>query len=319
MVIVALDGYAANPGDISWDGFKEIGNLKVYDRSGSNDEIVDRAKDADAILINKVQVTDELLSRLPRLKYIGEFATGFNNIDLEAAKNHGITVTNIPAYSTDSVAQMVFAHLLNVALRVDHYAALNRNGRWSACPDFCYWDTPLVELTGKYIGIYGLGHIGSKVACIAHDFGMVVLAHTSKQQSELPNYIKKVSFEEMMSLADVVTLHCPLTPDTNHLINTKAIALMKHDAILINTGRGPLVDEKAVADALKQHRIKAYCADVMTEEPPKADNPLFKCDNAYITPHIAWASLEARKRLFKIAEQNLQAFIDGNPINIVNK
>ncbi len=318
MIIVSLDGYAANPGDISWDGFKRLGELRLYDRTGSEAEIVERGKDADALLINKIQITDKLLSQLPRLKYIGEFATGYNNIDLEAARRHGVTVTNIPAYSTDSVAQMVFAHLLNVALRVDHYASLNREGRWAANPDFCYWDTPLVELAGKCIGVYGLGHIGSKVALIAHDFGMEVLAHTSKPQSQLPDYIKKVSFEDMLRQSDVVTLHCPLTAETNHLINSETIKLMKPSVVLINTGRGPLVDDVAVAKALNGHKIMAYCADVMTQEPPKADNPLLSCPNAFITPHIAWASIEARQRLFKIAEQNLRAFISGKPINVVN-
>lgn len=317
MVIVSLDGYAANPGDISWEGFRKLGNLKLYDRT-STEEIVDRAKEADALLINKIQITEELLQKLPRLKYIGEFATGFNNIDLVAARKHGITVTNIPAYSTDSVAQMVFAHLLNVAFRVDHYASLNRGGRWAANPDFCYWDTPLIELAGKSIGIYGLGHIGSKVASIAHDFGMDVLAHTSKAQDVLPDYVRKVDFKEMLSQADVVTLHCPLMPETHHLINADTIALMKSNAILINTGRGPLVDDDAVANALNEHRIMAYCADVMPQEPPKANNPLLSCPNAYITPHIAWASFEARQRLFKIAEANLRAFIEGSPINVVN-
>lgn len=314
MKIVELDAHSVNPGDLSWDGIKELGELTLYDRTAPSD-IIERAKDADAILINKINVTDDIMAALPKLHYIGEMATGYNNIDIAAANKRGITVTNIPAYSTDSVAQMVFAHLLNVANHVDHYATATRKGVWSNNPDFCYWDTPLIELSGKTIGIVGLGHIGMRVAEIAHCFGMLVTAVTSKEATALPAWIQKATLEGMLSSVDIVTLHCPLAADNRHMINKETLAFMRKNAVLINTGRGPLVDEAAVAEALNEGNLSAYCADVMTDEPPKADNPLLKCPNAYLTPHIAWATHEARQRLMDIATGNLKAFIDGKPIN----
>lgn len=317
MKIVELDSYAANPGDLSWDGLKALGDLTLYEYSRP-EEVVARAKDADAILINKVNITDEILAQLPKLKYIGVLATGFNVVDIAAAKRRGIVVTNIPAYSTNSVVQMVFAHLLNVTNQVAHYADENRKGRWSKNRDFCYWDTPLVELAGKSIGIVGLGHIGSRVAQLAHDFGMDVSALTSKNSTDLPEYIRKTTLEGLLSSCDVVTLHCPLTADNKGMINAERLQLMHPWAILINTGRGPLVDEKAVADALEAGTLGAYCADVMVEEPPRADNPLLRQPHAYITPHIAWATKEARQRLLDICVANLKAFEDGKPVNVVN-
>ncbi len=317
MKIVDLDSHSVNPGDLSWDSIQELGDLTLYERTAPKD-VVARAKDADAILINKIAVTAEVIEQLPKLKYIGELATGYNNIDLEAARKHGIVVTNIPAYSTDSVAQMVFAHILNIANHVDHYANETRKGIWSLNPDFCYWDTPLIELSGKTIGIVGLGHIGMKVAQIAHCFGMLVNAVTSKEATALPEWIQKATLDGMLSSSDFITLHCPLTADNKHMINAETIGYMHKNAVLINTGRGPLVDEAAVANALKSGKLGAYCADVMAEEPPHTDNPLFTCENAYITPHIAWATHEARRRLMDIATGNIKAFIDGNPINKVN-
>lgn len=314
--IVVLDGVCANPGDLSWDAFGELGCLEVYDRTDKAN-IVARAKDADAIIINKVTVTAGLLDQLPRLKYIGELATGYNNIDLDATRERGIVVTNIPAYSTDSVAQMVFAHLLNVADQVAYYADENRRGRWSKCPDFCYWDSPLMEISGKTMGIIGLGNIGWRVAGIAHAFGMNVSAVTSKSPHELPSWIQKSTTEGLLATSDVVTLHCPLNDATRNLINSRTLELVRPGTVLINTGRGPLVDEEAVAEALQSGRLAAYCADVLTQEPPKADNPLLECKNAFITPHIAWASLEARRRLLDTACQNLKAFIEGTPQNAV--
>ena len=316
MKIVVLDGHAANPGDLSWEPFEALGELTIYPRTTAA-EVIERSKDADALLTNKVVVSEEVMSHLPRLKYIGVLATGYNIVDVKAAHERGIVVTNIPAYSTDSVAQLVFAHLLNLTNHVDHYARKNRDGAWAASEDFCYWDTPLVELSGKRLGIVGLGSIGMKVARIACMFGMDVYAVTSKHHADLPEGILKSTLEGMLAMSDVVSLHCPLTPDTQHLINAETLALMKQGAILINTGRGPLVDEQAVANALADGRLSAYCADVLSVEPARADNPLTACPNAYLTPHIAWATYEARTRLAKIAEDNLRAFIEGKPINVV--
>ena len=276
-----------------------------------------RSKDADSILINKVNITRELLAQLPRLKYIGELATGYNNIDLDAAHERGITVTNIPAYSTDSVAQHVFALLLNVTNRVDHYAEATREGTWSRQLDFCYWDSPLIELSGKTMGIVGLGNIGCKVAEIAHAMGMDISAATSKNSSDLPECIRKVTMEGLFSTSDIITLHCPLTAENHHMINAKTLAMMRPGTILINTGRGGLIDEEAVAAALESGHLRAYCADVLEQEPPRADNPLLRQPNAYITPHVAWATREARKRLMDICVENIKRFMAGEPQNEV--
>jgi glycerate dehydrogenase len=316
MKIVILDGYAANPGDLSWGELARMGELTVYDRTRS-DDTVERAHDADIVLTNKVCLSARVMNQLPNLKYIGVLATGYNVVDTETAKERGIIVTNVPAYSTMSVAQSVFAHLLTVTNRTEHYAVQNRAGRWSASSDFCYQDTPLTELAGKNFGIVGLGNIGSRVAVIAQAFGMNVVAFTSKSQSELPPYVRKTSFSELLKLSDVVSLHCPLTADTHHLMNRDTLSSMKASAILINTGRGPLVNEYDVAAALNGHQLRAYCADVLSVEPPQADNPLLQCENAYITPHIAWATKEARIRLIDIAVSNVRAFIDGKPQNVV--
>lgn len=316
MKIVILDGFTANIGENTWKGLTELGDVTVYDRT-SAEETVERAKEADIVLTNKVCLKKDEIQQLPRLKYIGVLATGYNVVDTEEAHRHGITVTNIPAYSTDSVAQMVFAHLLTVTNRPEHYTWQNRKGAWEQCPDFCYWDTPLTELAGKAMGIVGLGHIGLRVARIAQGFGMQVVAYTSKQASELPEGINKATLNELLSHSDVITLHCPLTPDTFHLINSETLALMKPSAILINTGRGPLIDEQAVADALQANQIQAYCADVLAEEPPLCSHPLLQCSNAFITPHIAWATLEARTRLVNIAIANVKAFVEGKPQNVV--
>ena len=318
MKITILDGYTAHPGDLSWEALERMGELTVYDRTRP-EEIVQRAKDAGIVLTNKVCLWRHEIEQLPRLKYIGVLATGYNVVDLEAAREHGIVVTNVPAYSTESVSQMVFAHLLTVTNRTEHYAALNRNGIWTASPDFCYWDTPLTELAGKTFGIVGLGHIGRRVAAIAQAFDMRVVAYTSKRAEELlSSGIEKRTMDELLKESDVVSLHCPLAPDTHHLMNSRTLHLMKPSAILINTGRGPLVDDQDVADALNENRLRAYCADVLSEEPPKADNPLLRCENAFVTPHIAWATKEARTRLIEVAIGNVKAFIDGRPVNVVN-
>ena len=317
MNIVILDGYSANPGDLSWKELEELGTLTVYDRTKS-DETVARAADAEIVLTNKVILNSEVIAQLPRLKYIGVLATGYNVVDIKAAHERGIIVTNVPAYSTESVAQMVFAHLLTVTNRTEHYAIQNRDGRWSSNPDFCYWDFPHMELADKTFGVVGLGNIGLRVAQIAHAFGMKVKAVTSKVQSTLPVGIEKVSLEELLATADVLSLHCPLTDSTRHMINAATLQQMKPSAILINTGRGPLVDDQAVADALAKGAIAAYCADVVTEEPPRPDNPLLQQPNAFITPHIAWASMEARVRLLKVAIDNVRSFLNGQPQNVIS-
>ena len=317
MKIVILDGYTANPGDLSWEPLKEFGELTVYERTAPS-EVITRCEGADIVLTNKVLLSADFLSQLPCLKYIGVLATGYNVVDTVAARSHGIIVTNIPAYSTDSVAQMVFAHLLNITNRVDHYAIQNRDSRWSRNADFSYWDTPLMELAQKKMGVVGLGNIGMKVAAIAHTFGMEVLAFTSKSVDDIPNYINKVSQDELFAESDILSLHCPLTPYTQHLINTETLRKMKPTAILINTGRGPLVDDQAVADALNSNHLMAYAADVMTTEPPEENNPLLHCQNAYLTPHIAWATKEARVRLLQVAIDNVAAFICGQPKNVVS-
>ena len=317
MQIVVLDGYAIDNGDISWDGFEQLGELTIYPRT-LPDEVVERAKEAEIVLLNKVALKEETLVQLPRLKYIGVLATGFNVVDIEAAKRLGIVVTNIPGYSTDSVAQMTFAHILNITNQAAHYAHLNREGRWSRQTDFCYVDTPIQELSGKVLGIVGFGNIGCKVAKIAHEFGMNVFAFTSKSTTELPKYIRKTTFEGLLSISDILSLHCPLAPETREMMNEDTLSKMKRGAILINTSRGPLVNEQAVAEALHSGRLAAYGADVMSKEPPAADNPLFACQNAFITPHVAWASVEALNRLIAIALENVRAFIAGNTINVVN-
>ena len=316
MNIVELDSYAANPGDLSWDGLKEWGTLTVYPRTAP-EEVVERAQDADVILINKINITEDILQQLPKLRYIGVLATGYNVVDIEAAHRHGVTVTNIPAYSTESVVQMTFAHILNITQQVAHYADEARAGRWSGNPDFCYWDTPLIELAGKTLGIVGLGHIGQRVATIAQQFGMDVFAVTSKDTTSLPEGIQKTTLDGLLGACDIVTLHCPLTADNHHLLDAGKIGRMRQGAILINTARGALVDEQAVADALASGRLAGYGTDVMENEPPREGSPLFDQPHAYLTPHIAWATREARERLMRICVDNLRAFVEGRPQNVV--
>ena len=316
MKIVVLDGHAANPGDLSWKPFEQFGEVVVYERTRP-EELVARAKDADAVFTNKVVFDDKVLDSLPRLRYIGILATGTNVVDIKAACQRGITVTNIPAYSTDSVAQLTFAHILNILNHTDIYANDARRGRWSNNPDFCYWDGQIRELASMKMGIVGLGNIGKKVAQIALAFGAEVYAFTSKPQSELPEGVKKCSLESLFGSCDIISLHCPLTPDTHEMINSATLAKMRPGTILVNTGRGPLVNEADVADALQKGTIAAYATDVMCQEPPQADNPLFRCNNAYITPHLAWGTIEARRRLMDIALNNVRAFVEGNPINTV--
>ena len=318
MKIVVLDGYGLNPGDLSWKGMEAVGELTVYDRT-SPSELMERSEGAEALITNKTLITAENMEALPELKYIGVLATGYNVVDIEAAKARGIVVTNIPAYSTSSVAQMVFAHILNITQRVGHYAEENSKGRWTNNADFCYWDTDLVELDGKKMGIVGFGNIGQATARIAQAFGMEVLLYTSKEQSALPQGMRKVALDELFAESDVISLHCPLTPDTKEMVNAERLKLMKPGAILVNTGRGPLVNEQDLADALNEGRIAAAGLDVLSVEPANADNPLLGAKNCFITPHIAWATKEARTRLMQIAVQNLKSYQEGYIINNVAK
>ena len=315
--IVILDGYALNPGDLSYECLQRFGTLKVYDRTAP-EQVIERALEADVILTNKVVLGEREFAQLPRLRYVGVQATGYNVIDIEAARRHGIVVTNIPAYSTASVAQMVMAHLLNITQRVDYYAQQNRQGRWSQNSDFCYWDNSLIELAGKRMGVVGFGRTGSAVARLAQAFGMKVAAYTSKPKEALPEGVEKLSLEALFSTSDVVSLHCPLSPATQCLVNAGRLALMKPTAILINTARGPVVDEQALADALNSGALHAAGIDVLCEEPPCHESPLLTARNCFVTPHIAWATLEARSRLLQICESNLQAFIEGHPQNVVS-
>ena len=316
MKIVVLDGYCLNPGDLSWEDMGSLGDLQVYDRT-SPSELLERAEGAEVLITNKTLISDKDMDALPELKYIGVLATGYNVVDVEAAKQKGIVVTNIPAYSTRSVAQMVFAHILNITQRVEHYACLNRHCKWSDSADFSYWDTELIELDGKWMGIVGFGNIGQATARIALAFGMKVAVFTSKPQSDLPEGIIKMDLDQLFSTCDVVSLHCPLTPSTKEMVNAKRLNLMKPNAILINTGRGPLVNEQDLADALNEGRIMAAGIDVLSIEPAVRTNPLLSARNCFITPHIAWATKEARTRLMQIAVSNLKEFLNGNVVNNV--
>lgn len=313
MKIVVLDGYTLNPGDMSWEGLEKLGEVTVYDRTLAAD-VVTRIGDAPVILTNKVIIDRNVMQACPHLKYIGVLATGYNVVDIDAAHQLGITVTNIPAYSTSSVAQMVFAHLLNITNDIATYAHEAKNGKWTSCPDFCYWNSPIVELAGKTMGIVGLGNIGMAVARIALAFGMKVMAATSKAQSSLPEGITATSVDDVLAASDVISLHCPLTDGTKHLICKDSIAKMKRTAILINTGRGPLVNEEHLAEALSRGDIAAFGADVLSVEPAREDNPLLKAPHCYITPHIAWATTEARTRLMNTAVENVRQFIAGETV-----
>ena len=312
MKIVVLDGYAANPGDLSWAPLEALGELTVYDRTPA-DQIAARIADAELVLTNKAVLSRELIAGAKKLKYIGVLATGYNVVDVAAAKELGVVVTNIPAYSTDSVAQLVFALLLEICHNVGHHSQAVHAGRWSANADFCFWDTPLIELAGKTMGIVGYGRIGHKVAEIARCFGMNVIAWT-----RTPRDPECVSLDELLARSDVISLHCPLFPETKNLINRDTIAKMKDGVILINTSRGPVVNDADLREALESVKVYAAGADVSTVEPIPADSPLLGAKNMFLTPHIAWASKEARQRLMAIAAGNLQAFQQGKRKNVVN-
>ena len=318
MKIVILDGYTLNPGDLSWEPLKELGEVTVYERTAPKD-VYKRAEGAEVVFTNKVVLDEAVLEKLPSLKYIGVLATGYNVVDVEAGARKGIVVTNIPAYSTSSVAQMAFAHILNIVQRVGYYAQEVSNGKWSRQADFSFWDAPLHELDGKKIGIIGFGNTGRATARIAVGFGLDVYAYTSKSAMELPADVHKCpSMDELFRKCDIVSLHCPLTETTRELVDARKLELMKSSAILINTGRGGLVNEQDLADALNSGKIAAAGLDVLSSEPPRADNPLLKARNCFITPHQAWATKEARVRLMQLAVNNLKAFLEGKPVNVVN-
>lgn len=317
MNIVVLDAYTLNPGDLSWEALEALGTCFIYDRTAATD-VLARVEDADAVLTNKVAFRRDLIMQLPKLKYIGVLATGYNVVDTAAAAEMGITVTNIPAYSTPSVVQMVFAHILALANRVEHYTAECREGAWARSRDFTFHDTLLFELAGKTLGIIGLGNIGMAVARVALAFGMKVIALTSKTAAAVPPGITPVGKEELFRESDILSLHCPLTPGTRYIVDAESIGWMKRSAIIINTGRGPLVDEDALAKALDEGRLRGAGVDVLSSEPPVPGNPLLSARNCTVTPHIAWATFEARRRLMDIAVGNLEAFLRGETRNKVD-
>ncbi|MDR6553818.1 D-2-hydroxyacid dehydrogenase [Paenibacillus qinlingensis] len=317
MNIVVLDGYALNPGDLTWNEFEALGELVVYDRTAEN-QIVERAANADMVLTNKTPLSAQTLEQLPNLKYIGVLATGYNIVDIQAAKMNGILVTNVPAYSTSSVAQLVFALVLEFCHRIQRHSDSVLQGDWARSIDFSYSKSPLVELSGQTMGLIGLGQIGKQTALIARAMGMKVVATGSGRSVPQPlEGIEWVSLEELLQRADVISLHCPLTPATNELINADRIALMKPSAILINTARGGLLNEADVAQALNEGRLAGAGLDVLTVEPPKPDNPLLHAQNVIITPHIAWATKEARARLMAVAGNNARSFAQGTPVNVI--
>jgi glycerate dehydrogenase len=319
MKIVVLDGYTLNPGDLTWDGLEKLGELTVYDRT-SADQVVERAKDADIIFTNKTPLGKDVLEQLPTAKFIGVLATGYNIIDTDTAKSKGIVVSNVPGYSTMSVVQLTFALLLELTLHVQRHSDSVMDGKWARSADFCFWDYPLIELADKTMGIIGFGSIGEKVADVATAFGMNVIGSKRHQtdQSHRKNF-RWADIPELLRESDVVSVHTPLTPDTQGLINKETLALMKPSAFLLNTSRGPLIVDEDLADALNNGVIAGAGIDVLSKEPPAANNPLFTAKNCLITPHIAWATKEARTRLMAITIDNLSAFLAGNPVNVVNK
>lgn len=316
MKIVVLDGYVLNPGDLSWEGIKELGDCIIYDRT-SAEQMLERSKGADVLITNKVVLNKEIIEKLPELKYIGVLATGYNIVDTIAAKDSGVVVTNIPTYSTASVAQMVFSHILNFAQNVSVHADSVAKGEWAKSVDFAYWKTPQMELAGKTLGIIGFGQIGAAVAKIGLAFGMnVIFNNRSKKETGLE--ARQVELNTLFAESDFISINCPLTPDNTGFIDRTAISKMKPTVFLVNTGRGPLINEQDLADALNTGKIAGAGLDVLSVEPAKSDNPLTTAKNCYITPHIAWATFEARSRLMKIAAENLKAFKNGTPINVVS-
>ena len=319
MKIVVVDGYTLNPGDLSWNALSSLGECEIHERSNAT-EVVERANDAEIILTNKALLPRESMEKLESLRYVGVTATGYNIVDVEAAAERGIPVANVPDYGSASVAQMTFAHILNLCQRVGHHADAVNSNRWTECPDFCFWDHPLIELQGLTLGIIGYGNIGQQVGRIARGFGMNLLVYSpSLEPGDEPEPgVTVAEVKQILRESDIVTLHCPLTTQNEHFINKDTLGLMKSTALLVNTGRGPLIDEQALADALNCGGIAGAGLDVLGVEPAEPDNPLISASNCFITPHIAWATRAARKRLVEIAVANVRAFLDGKPRNVVN-
>jgi glycerate dehydrogenase len=317
MKIVVLDGYTLNPGDLSWDGLKALGECEIFERTPPGD-IVQRAAEAEAVITNKAPLTREQIFALPKLKYLGVTATGYNIVDAAAARERGVLVTNVPAYGTASVAQHTVALLLELAQHAGHHAQTVRESRWAHSPDWCYWDRPLIELDGLTLGIVGYGRIGQATAKLGAAFGMRIITTPSSSGKPRGDEVEIREVNGLFRESDVVSLHCPLTPQTKHLVNAERLALMKPTAFLLNTSRGPLVVEEALAEALNAGRLAGAGLDVLSAEPPLADNPLLTARNCLITPHIAWATRAARARLMKAAVDNVRAFVEGNPRNVVN-
>ena len=320
MKIVVLDGYTLNPGDISWEGLEKSGNLIVYERTAfDKDSIIEAIDSAEVIFTNKTPLHREVLVKVPNLKYIGVLATGYNVVDISAARDLGIVVTNIPTYGTTAVAQMTFALLLELCLHVGEHNAAVQNGEWTRSKDFCFWNYPLIELAGKTMGIIGFGRIGQKTAEIAKAFGMKILANDENIIPELEGEsCKYVSLEELLIRSDVISLHCPLLENTEGIINKRSISMMKDGVMIINTSRGPLIVEEDLKNALNSGKVGGAAVDVVSKEPIEASNALLQAKNCIITPHISWAPMESRKRLMKIAVSNLDAFLQGSPVNVVN-
>lgn len=317
MRIVVLDGHTLNPGDLSWAELQSLGDCTIYDRTPPA-ETIERAQGAEILLTNKTILNKEIIDQLPNLKYIGVLATGYNVVDTLAAAHHGIWVTNVPAYSTNSVTQMVFAHILHFTNHVAEHSTSVRKGNWCTSKDFCYWETPLMELAGKTIGIVGLGKIGSAVATAARAFGMRVLAHNRSMPPVVPEGIVMTDLESVFRQSDIVSLHCPLNEQNQGFVNAALLGQMKNTAFFVNTSRGPLIDEAALADALNHGRIAGAGIDVLSKEPPSPDCPLLTAKNCFITPHIAWATRDARERLMRIAVDNLKSFLRNERVNVVN-
>lgn len=316
MKLVILDGYASNPGDLSWELFEEFGSVTVYDRTPA-ELAVERIGDAEIVLLNKTPLSEAILAACPKLKLVAVLATGYNIVDTAAARKLGITVCNVPAYSTQAVTQMTFALLLEMTQRVGMHAEAVREGQWQRNPDFCFWNAPLAELAGKTLGIVGYGAIGQAVGRVAQAFGMALLV-TARHEKPVPAGARFVPLDALLEQSDVVSLHCPQTAENLHMMDAAAITRMKDGALLINTARGGLIDEQAVADALHSGKLGGYGADVVAREPILEGNPLLTAPNCYLTPHIAWAPFETRQRLHQIAAENIRAFLNGTPQNVVN-
>ena len=316
MKIVSLDGAALNPGDLSWGCFEQFGEVTVYPRTANEQETVQRIGDADIVLLNKVPITEAILDACPNVKLICCLATGYNVVDTKAAKAKGIPVCNVPAYSTRSVTQFTFGLLLELCHRIGHHDRRVHEGAWAACPNFCFWDTPQMELAGKTMGIIGFGQIGQSVGAVAEALGMRVIAYSRSRRPGVN--AEYVDLDTLLKQSDVVSLHCPLFPETTGLINAETIAKMKDGAILLNTARGPVIDEQAVADALKSGKLRGAAMDVVSTEPISPNNPLLTAPNCVITPHMAWAPIEARQRILDITTENIRGYLSGSPVNVVN-